>query len=232
MEDKGEVLYRIVSWGRRLMDGLGNMQPAGPQYNVACITGSVRHLHLPHSEVTSEEHRVELAVAHFTGDNVEVIKPVKVTNTHVIVPISGLSLLSLISRTVSVHHISAQVLFFYKPITGRQNLKQLHFHLLPGNVPVKEVHNQCLDFKHIKTSSTCQLIPGRKYRLRCGQYVPQPQVTTFDRDYGPNYHATFEVFVEADNVIVSLLDEKDEEVWEPHKLYLTGSARVSPLVLV
>ncbi|XP_076843667.1 uncharacterized protein LOC143488702 [Brachyhypopomus gauderio] len=229
MEDKGEVLYGIVSWDTRLMDGLGHMQPAGPLYKIDCFEGSVSHLHLPHCEVTSEDHQVELAVAHFTGDNVEVIKPVKVTDTHVIVAISGFSRFGLIAKMFPVRHISAQVLPFYKPIAGKQNLKQLHIHLLPGNVPVKEVQSESVDFTYIRTSSTCQLIPGRKYRTCCEQYVPQPKVTIFDCDYGPNYHPTFEVFVEVDNVTVSLLDEKDEEVWEPHKLYLTGSACASPL---
>ncbi|KAK1788383.1 hypothetical protein P4O66_015989, partial [Electrophorus voltai] len=56
MEGKGEVLYRIVSWDTRLLDGLGHMQPAGPLYEIDCC---------------EEEHQVELAVARFTGENLE-----------------------------------------------------------------------------------------------------------------------------------------------------------------
>ncbi|KAK1788382.1 hypothetical protein P4O66_015988 [Electrophorus voltai] len=229
MEEKGEVQYRIVSWDTRLLDGLGHMQPAGPLYEIDCCEGSVSHLHLPHCEVTSEEHQVELVVGHFTGENVEVIKPLKVTDTHVIVAIHGLSLFGLISKIFPARSISAQVLLFYKPITGMQNLKQLHIHLLPRMVPVKEVQDQHMDFKHITTSSTCQLTPGRKYRPSCDHYVPQPKVTIFDCDYGPNYHPTFEVFLEADHVTVSLLDENNKEVWEPHQLYLTKGNYMTPL---
>uniref|UniRef100_A0A4W4GVP7 FIIND domain-containing protein n=1 Tax=Electrophorus electricus TaxID=8005 RepID=A0A4W4GVP7_ELEEL len=221
MKEKGEMLYRIVSWDTHLLDGLGHMQPAGPLYNIDCFEGSVSHLHLPHCEVISEEHQVELAVARFTGENLEVIKPLRVTDTHVIVAIHGLSLFGLIRKIFPARSMSAQVLLFYKPITGMQNLKQLHIHLLPRVVPVKEVQDQHMDFKHITTSSTCQLTPGRKYRPSCDHYVPQPKVTIFDCDYGPNYHPTFEVFLEADHVTVKLLDENEEEVWETHRLYLT-----------
>ncbi|XP_076867062.1 NACHT, LRR and PYD domains-containing protein 1b allele 3-like isoform X2 [Brachyhypopomus gauderio] len=210
MEDKGEVLYRIVSWDMRLMDGLGHMQPAGPLYNIDCFEGSVSHLHLPHCEIALEK-QVELDVAHFTCDNVEVIKPVKVTDTHVIVAISGLSLFGLLLDTIfPARHINAQILFFCKPITGRQNLKQLNIHLLPGNVPVKEVQNHHMDFKHINTSSSCVLIPGKNYRPSCDHHTPEP---------------------EADHVKVSLLDENKEEVWKPHQLYLTGCTE-SPLLSV
>ncbi|KAK1788377.1 hypothetical protein P4O66_015985 [Electrophorus voltai] len=50
MEGKGEVLYRIVSWDTRLLDGLGHMQPAGPLYEIDCC---------------EEENQMELTVANF-----------------------------------------------------------------------------------------------------------------------------------------------------------------------
>lgn len=82
----------------------------------------------------------ELAVAHFTGDNIEVMQPQKVTKTHVIINIQGFSFFGLLKMMISYASlISGQVLLFYKEITGMQTRKKLHIHLLPGNVPLEEV---------------------------------------------------------------------------------------------
>lgn len=51
MEGEGEVLYGTEAWDPRLLDGLGQMRPAGPLYNIDCFKGSVSHLHLPHCEI-------------------------------------------------------------------------------------------------------------------------------------------------------------------------------------
>ncbi len=53
MEGEGEVLYRVVSWDPRLLDGLGQMKPAGPLYSVDCSAKSVSQLHLPHCVIFS-----------------------------------------------------------------------------------------------------------------------------------------------------------------------------------
>uniref|UniRef100_W5K2U3 AIG1-type G domain-containing protein n=1 Tax=Astyanax mexicanus TaxID=7994 RepID=W5K2U3_ASTMX len=57
MEEKGEVLYRIESWDTGHLDRLGQMQPAGPLYNIDCFKGSVSHLHLPHCEILTVAKR-------------------------------------------------------------------------------------------------------------------------------------------------------------------------------
>ncbi|XP_036417910.1 NACHT, LRR and PYD domains-containing protein 1-like [Colossoma macropomum] len=140
MESEGEVLYRIDSWDARLLDGLGQMKPAGPLYNIDCFGGSISHLHLPHCEIVQGGNQAELVVAHFTGDNVELIQPLKKTNTHVIISIQGFSLFGLLKKMIfSASPVNGQVLLFYKEITGKQTRKKLHIHLLPGNVPADEV---------------------------------------------------------------------------------------------
>ncbi|KAI5612504.1 caspase recruitment domain-containing protein 8 isoform X8 [Silurus asotus] len=53
MKEKAEVLYSIVSWGSVQLDGMGQMQPAGPLYNIDCSKGSMCKLHLPHCEINS-----------------------------------------------------------------------------------------------------------------------------------------------------------------------------------
>ncbi|KAL7834396.1 hypothetical protein SRHO_G00286430 [Serrasalmus rhombeus] len=233
MEGKGEVLYRIEPWDTRSLDGLGQMQPAGPLYSIDCFEGSLSHLHLPHCEIQYEEN--QLVVAHFTGDNIEIIQPLNVTSTHAIINIQGLSLYGLLKKFI-LHPspINAQVLLFYKEMMDKRRRKQLNIHLLPGNVPEKEVKDKNEDVIYFKTSSTCKLIPGRKYRPLCDPYVSEPKVGKFEPDYGPNYHPTFVVFLQAEEVTVSLLDKDGTEVWEPHQILLTTkkpgySTETSPL---
>ncbi|RXN15125.1 LRR and PYD domains-containing 3-like protein [Labeo rohita] len=125
MEGEGEVLYRVVSWDPRLLDGLGQMQPAGPLYNIDCFNGTISGLHLPHCEIISEENKDSLTIARFTGGNVEIMKPFK--------------------------------------------------------------------------------------------------TETFECNYGPNYHPTYEVFVDVNikEIRLSLLDKTGREVWEPRRIPLT-----------
>ncbi|XP_036417908.1 uncharacterized protein LOC118801650 [Colossoma macropomum] len=222
LEGKGELQYRIDSWGTHLLDGISQMKPAGPLYSIDCFEVSISHLHLPHCEILSEGNQAELVVAHFTGDNVEVIQPLKVTSTHVIISIQGLSLLGLLKNMFYAGPVSAQVLLFYKEITGKQSKKKLHIHLLPRNVPVEEVEKRHKSSIYFDTSSTCQLIPGRKYKPSCDPYKPQPKSATFECDYGPNYHPTFVVFFDTEDFTVSLLDEDGLEVWEPHDVCLSA----------
>ncbi|XP_036419202.1 NACHT, LRR and PYD domains-containing protein 1b allele 2-like [Colossoma macropomum] len=233
MEWKGEVLYKIESWDPRFLDGLGQMQPAGPLYSVDCFEGSLSHLHLPHCEIQYEEN--QLVVAHFTGENTEIIQPLNVTKTHVIINIQDLSLFGLLKKMILYPSpINAQVLLFYKETMDEQKRKKLHIHLLPENVPVKEVEGKHMGSRYFETSSTCELLPGRRYRPLCDPYVSEPKVAKFKCDCGPNYHPTFVVFLQAEEVTVSLLDEDDMEVWEPHQILLTtkkpgNTTKTSPL---
>ncbi|XP_072515994.1 NACHT, LRR and PYD domains-containing protein 1b allele 2-like [Salminus brasiliensis] len=224
MEGKGEVLYRIDSWDSHLLDGLGQMQPAGPLYNIDCIEGSVSRLHLPHCEILTGGNQAELMVAHFTGDNIEIIQPLKMTDTHAIVDVEGLSLFGLLKKIVFyTSPISAQVLLFYEEIICKQIKNKLLIHLLPRNVPVEEVEKKRKGSIYFETSSTCQLTPGSKYRPSCDPYLSQPKVAKFECDYGPNYHPTFVVFFEAEEITVSLLDEDGMEVWEAHQIFPSGA---------
>lgn len=232
MEGKGEVLYRIVSWDGCVSDGL-QKDSAGPLYSIECLEGSIRHLHLPHCETCTDV--VKLTVAHATGGNVEIIQPLKVTDTHVIIHIHGLSLFGILKALLFQEYpIRAQVLLFRKKMTGKLSRSKLNIHLLPGNVPVKEVQKQRECNEYIETTSKCQLTPGKLYRLCCKttdrDYEPQPEEETFDLDYGPNYHPTFEVLfnTELDEITLSLLDENGQQVWTPREVsLLTDTEAVS-----
>ncbi|XP_073702886.1 uncharacterized protein [Garra rufa] len=227
MEGEGEVLYKTVSWDPRLLDGLGKMEPAGPLYDIDCFDGPISGLHLPHCEIFSEKDMDFLAVAHFTDGNVAIMNPLQVTKAHVMIGIQHLSIFGLIKRMIfPPSPVIAQVLVFQRPRTERQRENVLDVHLLPWNVPLSEVKDQHVENMHIKTSSKCHLNPGTYYHLCCQpkKYRVQPETEVFEFNFGPNYHPTFEVFVDVrkEKVKLSLKDNTESrEVWPPRQILLT-----------
>ncbi|XP_053340954.1 uncharacterized protein LOC128511932 [Clarias gariepinus] len=235
MEGEGEVLYRIVSWDSCPLDGLGQEEPAGPLYSINCQKGSIRKLHLPHCETRKDD--VKLSVAHVTGGNVEIIQPLQVTDTHVIIDVQGFSLFSLLRDLIFKDYpIEAQVLVFDMNLKGKHRKNKLHMHLLPGNVPAEEVKKQECNMSmsascqpYIASRATCDLTPGKEYRPVSTnthhKITIQPEFKNFKRDYGSNYHPTFEVFcnTDVDEVTLGLLDENKKEVWS-RLVLLTGAA--------
>ncbi|XP_026061519.1 NACHT, LRR and PYD domains-containing protein 1b allele 3-like [Carassius auratus] len=235
MEGEGEVLYRVDSWDPRLLDGLGQMRPAGPLYDIDCSAKSVLRLQLPHCVIFSEENKDGLAVAHFTGGNVEIIQPLRVTETHVIIDIRDLSRFGLIwIKTIFGYPIDGQVLLFLRPVTVEQEQKILNVHLLPGNVPVTEV--QCFHHNksYIETSSKCCLFTDRQYSLCCQpeNCEVQPMSEIFQLDnFGPNYHPTFEVFLDVNikEVKLGVVDKTEDgkEVWPRRRILLTAPSKAA-----
>ncbi|XP_053340961.1 uncharacterized protein LOC128511937 [Clarias gariepinus] len=200
MEGEGEVLYRIVSWDSCPLDGLGQKEPAGPLYSINCQKGSIRKLHLPHCETRKDDGK--LTVAHVTGGNVEIIQPLQVTDTHVIIAVHNLSRFGLL-MIFGDYPIKAQVLVFDMNLKGKHRKNKLHMHLLPGNVPAEEVKKQECNMSmsascqpNIASRATCDLTPGKEYRPVSKnthhEITIQPEFKKFERDYGPNYHPTFE----------------------------------------
>ncbi|KAF4073262.1 hypothetical protein AMELA_G00256950 [Ameiurus melas] len=229
MKSKGEVLYRIVSWDSHLLNGLLPKEPAGPLYNFDSPEGCIRRLHFPHCEIG--KGKAKLTVAHVAGGKVDIIQPLTVTDTHVIVNIQHLSPFGLtLPRTGSP--IRAQVLLFYKRMTEHGKSK-LHIHLLPANVPVIEVQRQHKSYTYIDTTSSCDLKLEKKYKLLCNStetdYTLQPEAAIFCRECSPNYHPTFEVqlSIEAAEVTLTLLDRKGKEVWTSPPVLLTDAGAAS-----
>ncbi|XP_058239077.1 NACHT, LRR and PYD domains-containing protein 1b allele 2-like isoform X2 [Hemibagrus wyckioides] len=231
MKGERKVMRKVVSWDSSVLDGLRHMEPAGPLYSIECHKGSIRRLHLPHCETHTD---VKLTVAHVTGGNVEVLQPLKVTKTHVIIEVQNLSLFGLLKTLLlPAYPITAQVLLFFE-----KSLNKLHIHLLPGNVPVQEVQKRHENIRYITTSSKCVLTPGKKYRSCCKttdrEYVSQPEDEKFECDYGPNYHPTFEVFLNTGvtKVTLSLLDENGLVVWKPRDVKLTGMVALGAIFTI
>ncbi|XP_053352823.1 MORC family CW-type zinc finger protein 3-like [Clarias gariepinus] len=231
MKGSGEVTYTVVPWDKSQLQVMGQFQPAGPLYNIKCSKDSILHLHIPHCEIATDNNQIELAVAHFGEDNVEILQPLKIKNTHVILKFQGLSIFGLLKKWMFVERpISAQVLLFYKEIIENQRMRTLHIHLLPGNVPVEEVQKQHQGSTYLQCSSIGPLTPGKKYKPLCEPHVFQPKVEAFGCDFGPYYYSTFKVILntEVEDLTLGLLDETGQVVWEPRQVSLIADKEAIP----
>ncbi|KAK6312291.1 hypothetical protein J4Q44_G00179550 [Coregonus suidteri] len=195
MEGKGDVLYMMTQWDSSL---LGSRIPAGPLFSIECPEQSVRQLHFPHC-ICDWENDI-LSVAHVTDGNMEIVQPLKTTATHVIVNITHLSLFGLIGNWFSFLPVQSQVLLFLRPQGNRSQKRTLNVILLPKNVPLCEVEHQQKGSTFIKSSSNCTLSPRGTYGLCCELVANsriQPKSGQFDYDYSPNFHPTFQVFLDS-----------------------------------
>ncbi|MGH0178555.1 UNVERIFIED_CONTAM: hypothetical protein FKN15_077573 [Acipenser sinensis] len=126
-----EVEYHTEQWEKCPLDS-SSLLPAGPLFDIKCLNGALDHLSFPHSEYSPE---LELVVAHKKNDNIEVIKPIKVTKTHIKIKVKEMSLFGLLRRKKK-SKIRALVLLFLSKLVTR---KALDVHLLPSNVVLDEV---------------------------------------------------------------------------------------------
>ena len=78
-----------------------------------------------------------MSVAHVSGDNVELLPPLRVTDTHVVVNITDLSLWGLVRWYIPFLTTRGQVLPFLQPLGPQRSV--LNLVVLPHNVPLQEV---------------------------------------------------------------------------------------------
>ncbi|XP_062303590.1 uncharacterized protein LOC134007888 [Osmerus eperlanus] len=227
MEGQGEVLYRTVQWDQGLLNTTGR-SPAGPLFTIDCLQGSVCQLHLPHCEILSGEGREVLSVAHVTGGSMELVPPLRVTGSHVVVDVTDLSLWGLVRWFLPSLTIKGQVLLFLQQLSPMYTI--LNVMVLPSNVPLSEVKEKQEGTTYLRVSSDCRLSKGERYSLTCHlEETPriQPKFVLLDWNYGPNYHPTFQVFLRpvTQEAELSLLERKLEgvEVWSG-LVPLTGAA--------
>ncbi|XP_022622193.1 uncharacterized protein LOC111237392 isoform X1 [Seriola dumerili] len=220
---EAELLYRTVQWDESLLQSAGKT-PAGPLFNIQCPEEAVCELHLPHCE-TKDDLRPEglLSVIHITDDGMSVLEPLEITDTHVIVKVPHLSPFGL---TLDLEFLGR----FWngkKPVTGEvllflrsldRGLRVLDVFLLPSNIPLTEVAAQQGAAEYIKISSDCKLITGENYRLHCEpeDLHIQPEHAEFRSKYGPNFFATFEVFLTTnpETVTLKVQDQVKTDVWK------------------
>ncbi|KAG7220484.1 hypothetical protein INR49_018173, partial [Caranx melampygus] len=220
-----ELLYRTVQWHNSLLQSVGKMA-AGPLFSIQCPEDAVRQLHLPHCETTDALLSDGLlSVAHITDDGMSFIKPLEITDTHVIVPVPHLSLFGLVwvedlmwRLWSNMKPVCSKVQLFQKPNLP-QHMQRLNVFLLPNNIHLDEVTQMQTKYGNalIETPSKCTLVTNKTYTVHCPQAdFVQPEKDDFDLDYGPNYAPTFQIFLPSSTAFanVEVREENQTAVWK------------------
>ncbi|XP_070709464.1 NACHT, LRR and PYD domains-containing protein 1b allele 3-like [Pempheris klunzingeri] len=201
MEAEGDVVYRTVPWSRRLL-AQHHKQPAGPLFDITCEQRSVCQLHLPHCEIRSTGGWRFLSVAHEHDDGVEFIAPHKITDTHVVINVTGFSAFGNVKdEDCPPDPVRALVLLFYRPPADPDPESLLNVLMLPRNVVLRDVlrtrRKLVGDEVYIETSPHCKLHPKQEYTLTAGpgddSVLVQPAEAEFDSDNYDNYFPSFQV---------------------------------------
>ncbi|XP_050925817.1 NLR family CARD domain-containing protein 3 isoform X9 [Lates calcarifer] len=226
-----ELNYRTVQWDETLLLSAGKV-PAGLLFNIQCPDDAVCELHLPHCETEDAlVHEGLLSVVNISDDGMSILKPVEITDTHVIVKVPHFSSFGLVWALEIVGRIwnfmkpvSGQVLLFLRSpnvITQKQNI---NVHLLPINIPLEEVKARQRHAEHISGPPKCKLIREGTYTVHCAKALKiQPKKEEFDMDFGPNYHPLFEVRlpIYTEEATITVRDQENTDVWEC-EVELTG----------
>ncbi|XP_071342015.1 caspase recruitment domain-containing protein 8-like [Trachinotus anak] len=225
MEEEGVVVYRIVPWNRRLL-ARHLKKPAGPLFDIKCVQKSVCQLHLPHCEISSTGGCHFLSVAHVNDEGIEFITPHKITETHVIINISGFSGFGNVKDEDSPPvPLRALVLLFYRPPTDPDPESLINVLLLPKNVSLRDVQRTRKklvgDERYIETSPHCKLQPDQFYTLSTGpeddSVLVQPAEAEFDCDNYDNFFPSFQVILEKVMKHMKLFlrdSDSSHSVWE------------------
>ncbi|XP_048867639.1 NACHT, LRR and PYD domains-containing protein 1b allele 3-like isoform X2 [Brienomyrus brachyistius] len=186
VESGGEVTYSFCSW-EKAPQTPSSWSPAGPIFDIECPQGTLKELHLPHCEMTFADEN--LAVAHVTEDNVEILQPLEVRG---------------------------QVLLLLRPGDKILNVFLLPLNVPPDQVHQQMQQRQNL---FIPTSSMCTLIHKELYRMSSDHEAIrriQPENEEFEYSFDQTIHPTFEVFLNRDVVEVDLSvlqDRSGKDVW-------------------
>ncbi|XP_053183818.1 NACHT, LRR and PYD domains-containing protein 1b allele 5-like [Scomber japonicus] len=225
---EAELQYRTVQWDERLLQPAGKAA-AGPLFNIHSPDGAVSQLHLPHCEIMDAPlPEGLLSVVHITDDGMSILEPLEITDTHVVVNVPHFSRLGLVwdvvRRFINITRpIRGQVLLFLR--APHRDKRILDVLLLQDNIPLSEVAPQQEPAENIKISSQCILSVGHSYSVHSEPEasIIQPEDSTFDPHYGPNFFPTFEVFLPANQEEVTLMVQNQERtpVWN-RVVQLTG----------
>uniref|UniRef100_UPI0037E79C6E caspase recruitment domain-containing protein 8-like n=1 Tax=Semicossyphus pulcher TaxID=241346 RepID=UPI0037E79C6E len=234
MEQEGDVVYRTVPWNRKLLFQ-HHKQPAGPLFDIKCEQQSVCQLHLPHTEIRSTGGADFLSVAHVNDEGIEFIGPHKITETHVVINISGFSAFGNVKdEDCPPDPVRALVLLFYRPPVDPDLTSLLNVLLLPKNVVLRDVlrtrKKLVGDERYIEMSPHCKLHPQQEYTLStCPEddsVLVEPTKAEFDCDDYDNYFPSFQVNLEKimKHIKLCLRDTSSHGVWE-RRVCLSSSGR-------
>ncbi|XP_053198794.1 NACHT, LRR and PYD domains-containing protein 1b allele 3-like [Scomber japonicus] len=238
MEGEGDVVYRIVSWNHRILTN-HHKKPAGPLFDIKCLQQSVCQLHLPHCEIRSTGGCQFLSVAHVIDEGIEYITPHKITETHVIINITGFSGFGNVKDEDSPPDpVRALVLLFYRPPTDPDPESVLNVLMLPNNVVLRDVQRMRKesneDERYIETPPYCELIPKQEYTLPTSpeddSVLVQPKKAKFYEEFDRNYFPSFQVIFKQimRNIKLSLIDtNSSSNVWES-EVFLTSTQVRNP----
>lgn len=224
MKAEGDVFYRTVPWNRRLLSQ-HHKKPAGPLFDLTCQQQSVARLHLPHCEVRSTGGGDHLSVAHIDDDDLELIRPERITETHVVVNVTGFSGFGNVKDEDSPpDQVRALVLLFFKLPAEPDADYLMNVLLLPRNVAVRDVlrFRKKLDGDEtfLEVPPHCKLQPQQVYSLSTGSgddsVLVQPTEAEFDQESYDNYLPTFQVVYKAlmKHMTLFLRDSSSTSVWE------------------
>ncbi|XP_042070116.1 NACHT, LRR and PYD domains-containing protein 1b allele 3-like isoform X2 [Haplochromis burtoni] len=225
MKAEGDVVYRTVPWNRRLL-AQHHKKPAGPLFDIKCQQQSVCQLCLPHCELISTGGGQFLQVAHVKDEGIEFITPQRITESHVVINITGFSGYGNVKDEDSPPDpVQALVLLFYKPPVEPDLRSILNVLLLPRNIVIRDVQRTRRklngDERYIDTSPHCKLHPKQVYTLSTvpedDSVLVQPIEAEFDEEYHDSYFTTFQVILRIVFRDISLsLKEKSSStcVWE------------------
>ncbi|XP_008420138.1 NACHT, LRR and PYD domains-containing protein 12-like isoform X2 [Poecilia reticulata] len=230
---EAELTYRTQIWDEMLLLS-ANKQPGGPLFSIECPQDCIRELQLPHCQPEAALLPDCLSVGHITDDGMSVIPPLKVTETHVVVSVSHLSGFGVVLERIKkflTKPIRGQVLLFLRQL--QRPLSILSVILLPSNVPLQDVKEQHTSSKFIQAPSFCSFHKGKTYRLHSDPagLTIQPKTAQFFENYGPNYHATFEITLptRTEDVTVMVRSPEEENIWD-YALHLPAPASPDPAV--
>ncbi|XP_047206032.1 NACHT, LRR and PYD domains-containing protein 1b allele 3-like [Girardinichthys multiradiatus] len=239
MKGEGDVFYRIVPWSRTLLSQ-HDKKPAGPLFDIRCQQQSVVQLHLPHCEIRSTGGCHFLSVAHVHDEGIEFIRPEKITETHVIISITGFSAFGIVKDEDSPPvPIRALVLLFYKPPTDPDVTSFLNVLLLPRNIVLEELQEKRNKLfgeqMFIDTPQECKLQPNHDYTLSTcpsdDSIKVQPKEATFNEDPCNNFLTSIQVVLKTivGNINLTLVENRTSCcVWEGD-VFLTPFRRQASL---
>lgn len=237
MEGQGDVVYSVVPWNRRLL-AQHHKKPAGPLFDIKCQQQSVSQLHLPHCEIHSTGGCHFLSVAHVKDEGVDFISPEKVTETHVVINITGFSGFGNVKDEDSPPvPVRALVLLFYRPSENPDLEHLINVLLLPKNVSLRDVlrYRKKLvgEERYIETSPHCKLHPQQVYTLSTDpeddSALVQPTEAEFYEESYDDFYPSFQVTWETvkKHMRLFLRDANSHSVWERRVCLLSTGVKRS-----
>ncbi|XP_034054588.1 caspase recruitment domain-containing protein 8-like isoform X1 [Gymnodraco acuticeps] len=226
MAKEAELTYMTLIWDEDLLNS-GGKTPAGPLFQIkSAVEDALTQLRFPHSETKEAMKDGALSVADISDEGMSILKPLEMTETHVVVDVPHLSSFGLVWHIIkrfmkNNRPIRSQLMLYLR--TPIKELQIMTVIVLQDNVPLHEISRQQNGAQRVRIPSHCQLDFGHKYSIHVDpeDLFLQPMHDEFSPRFGPNYHPTFEVFLDTstESLNLKLQDQSGKVAWE-NRLYL------------